>query len=98
MDSHRQCDGGGRRLVGFYRHERGEFSSTLLSHTGKTLREFTRIMKTVKHNMQFENETRVEGPDRKAVLIRVQFLSRNCRLSRLLSVAEPLRPCHRQVN
>lgn len=45
MDRHRHGDGGGGRLVGFHRHQRGEFPAAFLSHTGNTLKEFTKILR-----------------------------------------------------
>jgi hypothetical protein len=52
----------------------------------------------MKHKMQFEKESRVETPDRKAILARVQLMSGNWRLLRLLALAQPVRPCHRHFD
>ena len=52
----------------------------------------------MKYKMQLEKETRVEAPDRKAILARVQLLSGNWRLLQLLAVAEPVKHCHRHVD
>jgi hypothetical protein len=52
----------------------------------------------MKHKMQFEKETRVEAPDRKAIVARVQLLSRNWRLLRSLALAQPVKPCRRHVD
>ena len=98
MDSHWHCDSGDWRLIGFYRHERGEFSAALLSHTANPLNGFTKKVKIMKHKIQFEKETRVAAPEQKAILVKIQLLSGNWQSLRSLALAEPVKPCHRHVD